>query len=144
MHVQPFASRTQVFGYFPLTKQGYVIIGGNLMRIAARMAVQTAAPDRRRKERYDVQTDEAAFIQGYHGGDIVIIDLSENGFKAMAGAHIPPKSLVRLKVPGLGIVLARIVWSKGGILGGEFINPVGLGRLRLVPGVGNQMVAREL
>ena len=56
------------------------------MRIAARMAVQTAAPDRRRKERYDVQSDEAAFIQGYHGGDIVIIDLSEHGFKAMAAA----------------------------------------------------------
>lgn len=113
------------------------------MRIAARMAVQSAAPDRRRKDRYDVRPEETAFIQGYHGGDIIIVDLSENGFKAMATTHITPKSLVRLKVPGLGIVLARIVWSKGGVLGGEFINPVGIGRLRLVPGVGNQMVARD-
>ena len=134
----------QAFGYVALTKPAYGIVGGISMRIAARMAVQSAAPDRRSKERYDVQTGETAFIQGYHGGDIVIIDLSENGFKAMAGTHIPPKSLVRLKVPGLGIVLARIVWSKSGTLGGEFINPVGIGRLRLVPGVGNQMVAREL
>lgn len=113
------------------------------MRIAARMAIQSAAPDRRRKPRFGVQPGEQALIQGYHGGDVVIVDLSESGFKAIAPSHIPSKSLVRLKVPGLGIVLARIVWSRAGVIGGEFINPVGTGRLRLVPGVGNQMVARD-
>ena len=113
------------------------------MRIAARMAVHTAAPDRRGKIRYGVSGVDAAFVQGYHGGDIVIVDLSESGFKAKAAERITPKSIVRLKVPGLGVVLARIIWSKGGHLGGEFINPVGIGRLRLVPGVGNQMIVRE-
>lgn len=133
----------QAGGYVSLTKPGYVDIGGNLMRIAARMAVQSAAPDRRRKERHTLDPAAPIVIQGYYGGDIVIVDLSEAGFKAHAASHIPPKSLVRLKVPGLGIVLARIVWSRGGTLGGEFVNPVGEGRLRLVPGFGNRMVARE-
>lgn len=133
----------QAPGYVWLTKSGYVDNGGNLMRIAARMAVQSAAPDRRRKERYTLDPTAPIIIPGYHGGDIVIVDLSEAGFKAQATTHIPPKSLVRLKVPGLGIVLARIVWSRGGTLGGEFVNPVGEGRLRLVPGFGNRMVARE-
>ncbi len=84
------------------------------------------------------------FIQGYHGGDIIIVDLSESGFKAHSATHIPPKSLVRLKVPGLGIVLARIVWSRNGDVGGEFVNPVGEGRLRLVPGFGSRMFTQSV
>lgn len=82
-------------------------------------------------------------IPGYHGGDITIIDLSESGFKAHAPAHIPPRSLVRLKVPGLGMVLARIIWSRNGDVGGEFVNPVGEGRLRLVPGLAPRMYAQN-
>ena len=108
------------------------------------MAVQSAAPDRRRKERCALDPAAPLVIQGYHGGDIIIVDLSESGFKAHTANHIPPKSLVRLKVPGLGIVLARIVWSRNGDLGGEFVNPVGEGRLRLVPGFGNRMFTQSV
>lgn len=106
------------------------------MHIAARMAVQSAGPDRRRKERFVGEAPAPIIIQGYHGGDVVIVDLSELGFKARSNTHIPAKSMVRLKVPGLGVVLARIVWSRQGSMGGEFLNPVGEGRLRLVPGFG--------
>jgi hypothetical protein len=120
------------------------MIRGYSMRIAARMAVQSAGPDRRRKERFAVEPAAPIIIQGYHGGDIVIVELSEAGFKAQAATHIPPKSIVRLKVPGLGTVVARIIWSRNGVVGGEFVNPVGEGRLRLVPGFGNRMVAREI
>lgn len=116
----------------------------NDMRIAARMAVQSPAPDRRRSQRFALVPSTPIILQDYHGGDVVIVDLSESGFKAQAQTHIPPKSLVRLKVPGLGIVLARIIWSRKGDIGGEFVNPVGEGRLRLVPGFGNRMVQREL
>ena len=121
----------------------YAEIGGNSMRIAARMAVQSAAPDRRRRERCVLDPATPLIIQGYHGGDIVIVELSETGFKAHAAIHIPPKSLVRLKVPGLGIVLARIVWSRKGDVGGAFVNPVGEGRLRLVPGFGSRMFTQN-
>ncbi len=122
----------------------YAEFGGNSMRIAARMAVQSAAPDRRRKERCAVDPAMPLVIQGYHGGDIIIIELSETGFKAHTAIHIPPKSLVRLKVPGLGIVLAHIVWSRNGNIGGAFVNPVGEGRLRLVPGFGNRMFTQHV
>lgn len=107
------------------------------------MAIQSAAPDRRRKARFALDPAAPIVIQGYHGGDIIIVDLSESGFKARAATHIPPKSLVRLKVPGLGIVLARIIWCRNGNVGGEFVNPVGEGRLRLVPGFGVSLSAHS-
>lgn len=94
--------------------------------------------------RFAVEPPAPTIIQGYHGGDIVIVELSEAGFKAQAATYIPAKSIVRLKVPGLGSVVARIAWSRNGLVGGEFVNPVGEGRLRLVPGFGNRMVAREI
>ena len=121
----------------------YARIGGHLMHIAARMAVESAAPDRRRKERFALDPATPVSIPGYHGGDIVIVDISELGFRAHAAVHIPPKSLVRLKVPGLGMVLARIVWSRRGDVGGEFVNPVGEGRLRLVPGFGRRIIPQD-
>jgi hypothetical protein len=126
-----------------LTRHGYDRIGGNTMRIAARMAVEAAAPDRRRKERFVIDPALPVIVPGYHGGDIVIVDLSESGFRASVATHIPPKSLVRLKVPGLGMVLARIVWSRKGDVGGEFVNPVGEGRLRLVPGFGSRVIPQD-
>lgn len=104
------------------------------MRIAARLAVHSIAPDRRRKARAAITAPASIVAPGFHGDDVVVIDLSEVGFQARVGNHIPPRSLVRLRVPGLGMVVARIVWSRNGGIGGEFVNPVGEGRLRLVPG----------
>lgn len=104
------------------------------MRIAARLAIHSAAPDRRRKDRAIVNAPATIVTPGFHGDDVVVIDLSEVGFQARVTSHIPPKSLVRLRVPGLGMVVARVVWSRNGGIGGEFVNPVGEGRLRLVPG----------
>ncbi len=40
----------------------------------------------------------------------------------------------RLRLPGLGMLLGKVVWNRSGHLGGEFINPVSPSRLRLVLG----------
>ena len=57
-----------------------------------------------------------------------------SGFSARTGRYIPPGSIVRLKMAGLGMVVARIVWSRDGNVGGAFVNPVTEQRLQLIVG----------
>lgn len=61
---------------------------------------------------------------GYHGIDVVVRTISPQGFSADANGDFPPGSYVRLRLPGLGAVHARIVWSEGRQVGGEFLNAV--------------------
>lgn len=105
------------------------------MRVAAKLAVHAAAPDRRRSNRVEMATPAIMTTRGYYGEPVMVCDLSLDGFKAETGGHIPPKSIVRLFLPGIGMVLGRIVWSKGGEVGGEFVNPVSPQRLMLIPGM---------
>jgi PilZ domain len=114
------------------------------MHIAARLAIHSLAPDRRRKTRFSV--DSPAIMSGlglgFDGADVIVKDISETGFSARAGHHLPPGTLVRLKVPGFGMAIGKIVWSRRGDVGGEFVNPVGPARLRTI--VGYKPDAREL
>jgi hypothetical protein len=105
------------------------------MYIAARLAVHTPAPDKRRAKRLDVSVPADMRLLGYHGFDVVVRDLSELGFKVESPVRVNPGSIVRLRLPGLGMVLGKIVWSRSGHLGGEFINPVSPSRLRMALGV---------
>jgi PilZ domain len=106
------------------------------MHIAARLAIHSLAPDRRRKARFSV--DSPAIMcglgHGFDGADVVVKDISETGFSARAGHHLPPGTLVRLKVPGFGMAIGKIIWSRRGDVGGEFVNPVGPARLRAIVG----------
>ena len=65
------------------------------MRIAARLAVDSLAPDRRRAERTAVEIGSWLQTCDFHGRDVLVRDLSERGFCIEAGVRIPPKSLVR-------------------------------------------------
>ncbi|MEY4501623.1 MAG: PilZ domain [Pseudomonadota bacterium] len=105
------------------------------MQIAARLAVHAAAPDRRRKDRIPTTIPTLLSTDGYFGMPVTVLDVSTHGFRLVVGAHIPPSSLVRLKLPGLGIVVGRVVWSKKGEVGGGFINPMSEQRLNMIPGV---------
>ena len=100
------------------------------MHLAARLAVQNFAPDRRRAPRYDLAKDATLAGTGFQGADVIVTDISLSGFRARIGRHIPPGSIIRLKMAGIGMVVARIVWSKDGDVGGAFINPVSEQRLR--------------
>jgi len=104
--------------------------GTTQMHLAARLAVQNFAPDRRRSTRYDLAKDATLAWTGFHGADVVVTDISLSGFRARLGRHIPPGSIIRLKMAGIGMVVARIVWSKNGDVGGAFINPISEQRLR--------------
>ncbi len=105
------------------------------MHLAARLAVQNLAPDRRRSQRYELAQDATLAGTGFQGADVVVTDISDSGFSARTGRHIPPGSIVRLKMAGLGMVIARIVWSKDGNVGGAFVNPVSTQRLRQIIGL---------
>jgi hypothetical protein len=105
------------------------------MHVAAKLAVHAPAPDLRRANRADTNAAVMMETQGYFGKPVLLLDISESGFRVDAGAHIPPKSLVRLNLPGLGMVIGRIVWSRDGEVGGEFVNPVSPQRLMLIPGM---------
>lgn len=110
------------------------------MRIAARMAVENEGGNRR-AIRSSVQVSTTMRALGYHGFDVVIRNLSEHGFMAETANEFEEGSFVRLRLPCVGTVLARIAWSKGGQVGGEFLNTVSPIRLRLVMGMGSAATA---
>lgn len=114
------------------------------MHIAARLAIHSLAPDRRRKTRFAVEEPATlgGLTRGFDGSDVILKDISETGFSARAGYHLPPGTLVRLKVPGFGMAIGKIIWSRKGDVGGEFVNPVGPARLRTI--VGYKPDARQL
>jgi hypothetical protein len=105
------------------------------MHIAAKLALHAPAPDRRRKSRAATNLPTLLTTSGYFGIPVTLRDISEEGFKVEVGVHIAPESLVRLKLPGLGMVVGRIIWSRRGEVGGAFVNPVSIQRLHLIPGV---------
>ncbi len=105
------------------------------MRVAAKLAVHDPAPDRRRTTRAATDAKGTLVTSGYYGAPVMVRDISLDGFRAEIGGHIPPQSIVRLFLPGIGMVIARIKWSKGGEVGGAFVNPVSPQRLMLIPGM---------
>lgn len=96
------------------------------MRIAARMALQGGAEDRGRP---------AARAIGYDGIDVVVGAISERGFTAETSVAFPPEAFVRLKLPGVGAVYARIVSAAQGHVAGEFVTPLAPARLQRTIGL---------
>jgi hypothetical protein len=103
------------------------------MHIAAKMAVDIPASNRRRAEREDIEVSTTLRASGHHGLDVVIRNISTLGFMAdaanedfMSGDH------VRVRLPSIGTVTARIAWSRDGQIGAEFENEIDLQRLRAV------------
>lgn len=91
--------------------------------------------DARRVERRPVALPTTIRARGYHGSDVLIRDISELGFMAETHEPFPRGAYVRLKLPGAGIAMARIIWSRRGQVGGEFVNALPPARLRLAMGL---------
>lgn len=99
------------------------------MRIAARMALQGSA------ERPPIRA------LGYDGIDVVVGAISEQGFMAETDATFPPQAFVRLKLPGVGSVYARIVSARPGRVAGEFVTPIAPARLQRTIGLSPAFVS---
>ncbi|MEQ1548049.1 MAG: PilZ domain-containing protein [Chakrabartia sp.] len=104
------------------------------MQIAARLAVHSPTPDDRRKSRAPVAIAANLGLGGFHGHNVIIRDISEFGFKVEADLALTCGAIIRLRIPGLGVVIGRVVWLRGGFIGGEFVNPLNATRLSMVLG----------
>ncbi|MFM5915463.1 MAG: hypothetical protein ACKOPR_12125 [Chakrabartia godavariana] len=97
------------------------------MRIAGRLALQTpsgimAAP-------CETQSRLKKDILSFHGCDVVVSAISEAGFEATLALQLEAGALVRLRLPGAGALLARVIDCAKGRLRAEFVNPVSAARL---------------
>lgn len=102
------------------------------MHIAAKVSVETPGPNQRRVPRELVEVSTTMRASGNHGLDIVIRNISTLGFMAEAKGDFEPESRVRVRLPSLGTVFARVVWVRDGQFGAEFTNEVELPQLRAV------------
>jgi len=53
---------------------------------------------------------------------VLMVDISPLGFMSRSSAPLTPGDIVAVKLPVVGARAARIVWSVGGRVGGEFID----------------------
>jgi hypothetical protein len=51
-------------------------------------------------------------------------DLSQNGFRIAALPHASPDQPLRIRIPGMQVLTARIRWNAGKVLGCEFVEPL--------------------
>lgn len=105
------------------------------MHIAARMAVEAVPEGKRCELRTPTAVQTTIRALGYHGFDVIVRNISERGFMAETANDLIEGSYVRLRLPCVGTVVARIAWTQDGRVGGEFVNTVSPARLRLIPGM---------
>jgi hypothetical protein len=105
-----------------------------MMQIAARLAIQGPLADQRRALRVPVSMMADMRLTGYHGFDVVVRDISTLGFKVESSVGVKAKTLIGLRLPGLGMVLARVAWNRKGHIGGAFVNPIPPSRLHTLIG----------
>jgi hypothetical protein len=95
------------------------------MRIAGRLALESA-----REEAATLRSQApTSSILSYHGCNVVVRNLCERQFEADLSADVPTGALVRLRLPGAGMMVARVTSSDRGKLIASFVNPVSPARL---------------
>lgn len=102
------------------------------MHIAARVAVETPAPNQRRVPREPVEVAATIRSAGFQGHDVVIRNISTLGFMADAEGEFDADAVLIVRLPSLGTVSARVIWARDGQIGCEFVNEIDLHRLRAV------------
>jgi len=78
----------------------------------------------RRAPRDEVALPTRMFTQDNRASDVLLVNISTHGFMVREYGQTPKDSIVRLALPRLGQVSARVVWSLGGRVGAEFIRPI--------------------
>lgn len=80
--------------------------------------------EQRRAQRDEVALPTRMFGQDQQGSDVLLVNISPLGFMAREYVETPKGAIVRLALPRLGQVAAKVVWSLGGRVGAEFIKPI--------------------
>lgn len=80
--------------------------------------------EQRRSPRDEVALPTRMFTRDQRGSDVLLVNISQHGFMVREYGETPKGTIVRLALPRLGQVSARVVWSLGGRVGAEFIKPI--------------------
>jgi hypothetical protein len=78
----------------------------------------------RRAPRDEVSLPTRMFDAKHQGQDVLLVNISPLGFMIREYGETPKGAVVRLQLPRLGQVAAKVVWSLGGRVGAEFIMPI--------------------
>lgn len=93
------------------------------MTIRARIA-EDEGDERRRSNRYPVQIEGTMRELGANGVDARVLNISEQGFMAIAEGRFEVGSRVWLMLPGRERANAVVKWTAGDKIGAEFAEPV--------------------
>jgi hypothetical protein len=105
------------------------------MRIAARLALHAPSHISGALDEY-VRGPASKHLLGYQGCDVLVSDISESGFTASINAEIQAGAVVSLRLPGAGVMVARVNDCADGSISAAFVNPVPATRLRKTVGMG--------
>ncbi|HEX6784125.1 MAG TPA: PilZ domain-containing protein [Sphingomicrobium sp.] len=98
------------------------------MTIRARIA-EDEGDERRRSNRYPVQLEGTMRELGANGVDARVLNISEQGFMAIAEGRFEVGSRVWLMLPGRERANAVVKWTAGDKIGAEFAEPVSLANI---------------
>jgi hypothetical protein len=96
--------------------------------IRARIA-EDEGDERRRSNRYPVQLEGTMRELGANGVDARVLNISEQGFMAIAEGRFEVGSRVWLMLPGRERANAVVKWTAGDKIGAEFAEPVSLANI---------------
>ncbi len=80
--------------------------------------------EQRRAPRDDVALPTRMYLTDNRASDVLLVNISPLGFMAREYGTTPKETIVRIALPRLGQVSARVAWSLGGRIGAEFIKPI--------------------
>jgi hypothetical protein len=95
------------------------------MTISARIA-EDQSDDRRRANRLPVELEGTMRELGTTGVDAKVLNISEQGFMAIAEGRFEVGSRVWLILPGRERANAVVKWTAGDKIGAEFAEPVSI------------------
>lgn len=103
------------------------LLGKAAMYIAGRLALQS--PSGAMLPQSAGRIAPHPDILSFHGCDVVVRTINQDGFEADLSTPLMTGALVRLRLPGAGAMLARVTRSDSGRIAADFVNPVPAGRL---------------
>ena len=92
--------------------------------IQAEAENETRYAEQRRAPRDEVALPTRMVTQDQRGSDVLLVNISPLGFMAREYGETPKGTIVRIALPRLGQVSAKVVWSLGGRVGAEFAKPI--------------------
>jgi hypothetical protein len=108
---------------------------GRHMRIAARLAMHAPQPEAQSSGSGSAFPQFSKHLLSFHGCDVVVSSIDEIGFEAEVGGLVPIGGVVRLRLPGAGMLVAKVTDAQPGWVRARFVNPVSPARLRLTLGI---------